>query len=134
MKLLAGLIALALIIVGGNVLTEVFRNMNPDALGIGVGLLLGIMAGLTSGLLLIIVSGGAGRGGEHNPEPAALGRRYEFSFVSEPAQPAQRQPETVVTPRGYLPPAPVVYYLDETGDDWALADFPKLAEARRSTP
>ena len=126
MKAFLGLILAGLMILAGVVLLAMVRKMEPDALGISVGLLLGMLAGLPT-MLLVIASGGRGRGCD--PEP---GRRYEFTYTSEPIRPAQpaqlsqRQPGTAVTTGNYWHPSPVVYYRDEAGNKWRVEDWPKL--------
>ncbi len=128
MKIFVGLLALLMTIMGGIVLLEAVRNMQPDALGMGVGLLLGMLAGLPT-MLLVIASAGLGRGEEH-PPTSAPARRIAFVYESAPTQPtqpthpaqqpriAQRQPGTAVTIANHWQNPPVVYYREEVGDDW----------------
>ena len=126
MKTFGALILGALMVLAGVVLLAMVRRMAPDALGMGVGILLGMLAGLPT-MLLVIASGGRGRGCD--PEP---GRRYEFTYTSEPIRPAQpaqlprRQPGTAVTTGNYWHPSPVVYYRDEVGNDWRVEDWPQI--------
>ena len=113
MKTFGALILGALMVLAGVVLLGMVRRMQPDALGMGLGLLLGMLAGLPTALL-VIAGGRRGRGCEPNPD------RYQFTY---PTETAQRQPGTALT---YRQPSPVVYYRDEVGNDWRVEDWPQL--------
>ena len=116
MKAFFGLILAGLMVLAGVVLLAMVRRMAPDALGMSVGLLLGMLAGLPTALL-VIVGGRRGRGCEPNPD------RYQFTYPSEPAQP---QPGTALTTGDYWQRSPMVYYRDEVGNEWRVEDWPKL--------
>ena len=113
MRVFFGLLLAGLMILGGVVLLGMVRTMQPDGLGMSLGLLVGMMAGLPTALL-VIAGGRRGRGCEPNPD------RYQFTY---PTETAQRQPGTALT---YRQPSPVVYYRDEVGNDWRVEDWPQL--------
>lgn len=120
MKAFLGLILAGLMVLAGVVLLGMVRRMQPDSLGMGLGLLLGMMAGLPTALLVLA----SGRGRRCEPDPG----RYQFTYPSEPVQIPQRQPGTAVTTGNYWHPSPVVYYRDEVGNEWRVEDWPKLTD------